>query len=642
MNRDIDRTVFFLLLLLLAALLVPGLSGAAERSIVIDFSHGQSGLKNLRMNRSQDYNFEMWEQGFSRQTLQGSLETGRYPLVILFSPAEFFNLEEKRVLGRYLSDGGAILLAAGGVREEEYGSTEIDVLNDLLNGLAEEGFEAGFRFESTPLPGAAGMIIASDIDDPIIRGLHGEVRELELPQGFALDIDSFLNPLVRAFTLGLPSGDKWPFLAVAVAGSGKIAAIGSGGSLLERESPGDEEIPRGGGSDILVKNLLSWLLGEREYGQNGDEYRSSVIINEIMWGGDPDREYIELFNTSGDNVRLEGWTVTDGEDVYILGGSITPHGYYLLEYREEATPVMSDEVYGDDSPHLVFEDDGDHLSLLDRWGNLITIVNREESRWPAGYSEGHGASMELINERGDLPDPGWRNSVGGDHISYGTPRAVNSTKVIAPFVPDFRASIANGTIILEWSIDKDLVVSHFNLYRSVDASFNPLEGTGTFIRINAFPIPPDSTRFVDVSIDSGLTYHYLLGVLSEQAVEEFSQPVTICLQGLEEPKRFSVIMDQNFPNPFNPQTEIHFEIEDLEESGKPIEINVCLFSPRGRMVRRLFEKQTYPGSFSVRWDGRDDNGEEVGSGAYYYQLLVRDAETGQALVRLSRKMVLMR
>jgi hypothetical protein len=397
-----------------------------------------------------------------------------------------------------------------------------------------------------------------------------------------------------------------------------------------------------GGADVLVKNLLSWLLGGRENGEDVDENDSGVIINEVMWGGEPDREYIELYNTSDENVRLEGWTVTDGEDVYILSGSISPGGYYLLEYSEESTPVMSDEVYGDDSPSLVFEDKGDRLSLLDRWGDIVAVVNREESGWPAGYSEGHGASMELITEKEDLSAPNWRNSVGGDHLSYGTPRAVNSTKVITPFVPDFQASITDGNIILEWSIDSELIISHYNLYRSVDASFNPLEGTGTFVRINSFPVPWDSTRFVDGSIDSSLTYHYLLGVVSEDAVEKFSQPVTIYLKGLKEPKRFSVRMDQNFPNPFNPQTEIHFEIEDLEGSGKPIEVNVDLFSPRGRLVRSLYERRTYPGSFSVRWDGRDDNGEEVGSGAYYYQLLVRDAETGQILVRVSRKMVLMR
>jgi hypothetical protein len=250
--------------------------------------------------------------------------------------------------------------------------------------------------------------------------------------------------------------------------------------------------------------------------------------------------------------------------------------------------------------------------------------------------------MELINDKGDYQAPNWRNSVGGDLVPYGTPRAVNSTKVITPFIPDFRASIEDGCIHLEWSTEGNADISHINLYRSVDASFNPLEGTGTFLRLNPFPVMPDSTGFKDTSIDSSLIYHYLLGVVSKQGVEKFSQPVTISLKGLEEPKRYSVSMDQNFPNPFNPQTEIHFNIEDLEGSGNPIEIEVSIFSPRGHAIRRLYERQAYPGSFSVRWDGRDDNGEEVGSGAYYYQLLVRDTETGQVLVRLSRKMVLMR
>jgi hypothetical protein len=370
----------------------------------------------------------------------------------------------------------------------------------------------------------------------------------------------------------------------------------------------------------------------------------AVLINEVRWGGQAVEEYIELYNAaeSGDAVNLEGWTLTDGEGVYILKGTIAPGGFYLLEYNELATPVMADEVYGDYSPFLELDDKGDRISLLNRWGDPVAIINRQEAAWPAGYAGGHGASMELINQCDNYDPENWRTSVGCDLVPYGTPRTVNSTKLITPFLPDFNASVMEYYILLEWQVESAKDISCYNLYRSSDPLLSPLEGTGTFTRINPFPIPADSTRFTDCAIDSSLTYNYLLGVKGNDGIERFSQPVTVTLKGLEQPKPYSVTMAQNFPNPFNPNTEIRFNIEDLEESGEPIEVSVCVFSPRGHIVRHLYERLTYPGSFSVRWDGRDDKDEEVGSGAYYYQLIVMDRETRQILVRLSRKMVLMR
>ncbi|MFQ6103845.1 MAG: lamin tail domain-containing protein [Candidatus Glassbacteria bacterium] len=672
MEKAVKITLVLIIIPYLSFLAIPDLESSEEAFVIIDDSHGQTQagdlLKNSVNTASQvnvnglpgldqkqnlssfgsliidefGHSVKSWEEESSLTSGGGKLNPLVESLVVIASPLDFFSLEEKRVLADYLRIGGSVFLVAGTCVEKSGSETELPVLNDLIEGFADEGLDPGFRFEDTMHPASSGTVRSSTLDDPIMRGSHGEVRELGLTHGHTLHIDSFLNPSVRAFSLETSSGDKWPFLAASVVGGGKVAAFGAGGALMDcsPDKPGEFNAERE--SFVLVRNLLSWLIEEKALSDVDGADSSRVIVNEVMWGGEATREYVELLNLTSREIQLEGWTLTDGEGVYILKGTIAAGGFYLLEYDEAATPVMADEVYGDDSPLLVLGDEGDRLSLLDRWGDIVAVVNREELNWPAGFADGHGASMELINERYDYSPQNWRNSVGGEMLPYGTPRAVNSTKVIAPFIPDFRASIAEGKIVLQWVVDKAESVSHFNLYRSNDVSLNPSEQTGTYSRVNSLPIPPDSSSFVDLVVDSSLACQYLLGVVMESGIEKFSQPVVISLRGFEEPKRYSVRMDQNFPNPFNPNTEIHFEIEDLLGSSKPIEVDVSVFSPRGHMVRRLYERSTYPGSFSVRWDGRDDNGEEVGSGAYYYQLLVTDIETGQILVRLSRKMVLMR
>ena len=71
----------------------------------------------------------------------------------------------------------------------------------------------------------------------------------------------------------------------------------------------------------------------------------------------------------------------------------------------------------------------------------------------------------------------------------------------------------------------------------------------------------------------------------------------------------------NVPNPFNPRTEIMF---DLAITAAP---ELVIFDMRGRAVKHLLSGLQYPvGRHAVTWDGRDDSGQTVSSGAYFCRL----------------------
>lgn len=76
----------------------------------------------------------------------------------------------------------------------------------------------------------------------------------------------------------------------------------------------------------------------------------------------------------------------------------------------------------------------------------------------------------------------------------------------------------------------------------------------------------------------------------------------------------SVMLAQNVPNPFNPTTMIRYQ---LPTAGK---VGLRVYDVRGRLVRRLVDRTENAGSYSVQWDGRDDRGVAVASGAYLYRL----------------------
>jgi hypothetical protein len=93
------------------------------------------------------------------------------------------------------------------------------------------------------------------------------------------------------------------------------------------------------------------------------------------------------------------------------------------------------------------------------------------------------------------------------------------------------------------------------------------------------------------------------------------------------PGRFK--LNQNFPNPFNPETVISLSLD------KPGDVTLSVYDVLGRTVSTLYQGYLPTGQHEFRWNGTDGNGQGVASGIYFYRL-------SSDQVSLTRKMVLMK
>ena len=82
-------------------------------------------------------------------------------------------------------------------------------------------------------------------------------------------------------------------------------------------------------------------------------------------------------------------------------------------------------------------------------------------------------------------------------------------------------------------------------------------------------------------------------------------------------------LKQNYPNPFNGTTLIDYQIgiNDPIVAGLTL-VTVEVRTITGGLVRRLVDELASPGLYSTQWDGRNEQGERVASGVYYYQLQI--------------------
>lgn len=96
------------------------------------------------------------------------------------------------------------------------------------------------------------------------------------------------------------------------------------------------------------------------------------------------------------------------------------------------------------------------------------------------------------------------------------------------------------------------------------------------------------------------------------------------------PKSFALV--GVFPNPFNPSTEVRFDLPETAEVG------IVIYNVLGQPVREVLEGVLEAGRHVVVWDGRDQRGEPLASGVYLCRLEAR-APSGQHY-RFVAKMVL--
>jgi hypothetical protein len=74
------------------------------------------------------------------------------------------------------------------------------------------------------------------------------------------------------------------------------------------------------------------------------------------------------------------------------------------------------------------------------------------------------------------------------------------------------------------------------------------------------------------------------------------------------------LLAQNFPNPFNPETQILFELKVAAE------ISLTIYNTRGQKIKILENKRLTAGQYKYFWNGTDENDRKVVSGIYFYRL----------------------
>ncbi len=98
-----------------------------------------------------------------------------------------------------------------------------------------------------------------------------------------------------------------------------------------------------------------------------------------------------------------------------------------------------------------------------------------------------------------------------------------------------------------------------------------------------------------------------------------------------EPPQVETSLQPNYPNPFNPETWIPYSL------GKSAEVTVTIHAADGRLIRTLELGKQSAGVYQTKeraayWNGKNEQGEAVASGVYFYTLRAGDFSATQKML----------
>ncbi len=164
--------------------------------------------------------------------------------------------------------------------------------------------------------------------------------------------------------------------------------------------------------------------------------------------------------------------------------------------------------------------------------------------------------------------------------------------------------------VVRWKHVPDEDFNYYRLYRSTKEGFDP-----TSVTLYA---TTSDTFFVDTKIDFGENYFYRVTAIDFSGNEsDYSDECSIAVNVASLghpllPTEFA--MFQNYPNPFNAATNINYQLPRASQ------VFITIYNTCGQEIRTLINAEKAAGYYTIQWDGKDDQGHQVGTGIYLCQM----------------------
>ncbi len=350
-----------------------------------------------------------------------------------------------------------------------------------------------------------------------------------------------------------------------------------------------------GSYDIYMVNVKSGITERVTFIDDADEYNPSFsndgkkVAHDVV-DGPGHSIYVTDVNT-GTSTPLDG--ADGGNDA-----SWSPNGQYIAYDWDQNIYIVPaiggtrtllrtnavDAEWSNDSKRLVFTDITDGslrtFDLSDGSETVVVSVGINPSWSPNGkyiaYSDGNNIIKISVNQHGE---------------PQGNP-----------------VLLTNDGQQPSWSNNSKILVFHSNRESGDYDLWTISASGGTPLLLTGLPDYGD----YDPSYSKNGKYVAYAGFTSAVSSSPLGNGTTVSTNESSVPTRYT--LDQNFPNPFNPTTQIRFGIPEASN------VTLKVYNNVGQLVKILVDGNMNEGYHQVSWDATDNKGNKLSSGVYFYRI----------------------
>ena len=367
-------------------------------------------------------------------------------------------------------------------------------------------------------------------------------------------------------------------------------------------------------------------------------YENGPLINSPGTGvGGADESVLQnnslSLNTLGFSHKAEsGYRVAD--DFIVTGTSwdVEKITFFAYQTGSSTSSSITDVNYrvwdgppGDPNSNVIFGDESTNRLISSTWTNLYRV------------DETNSGSSTLRPIMQNVVSAGFTLGAGTYWLDWQADGTISSGPWVPPITINGETSTGNAAhFTTEWEplVDSGLSTPQglpfiiegtpgdnwISLIGPLSGSLNP--GQTVSFSLRFFGLSPNTTYGADLQIFT-----------NDPGNSEITVPIILdvsAIVGLEEPGNtpHTFLLKQNYPNPFNPSTAIEYH---LPESGN---VNIFVYDILGRRIRTLVEGVKPSGIYTAIWDSRDDFGNKVSSGTYFYKLQANDQQAVKKMLLL--------
>ena len=394
----------------------------------------------------------------------------------------------------------------------------------------------------------------------------------------------------------------------------------------------------------------------------GDTLRVQLVDDDL--NADPTTiEVVELYainSASADTERVELAEASPDDSVFVAllptSAAVSASGDSVIGVSggDSISVTYADEHRTSGGPSTVFDTsfvvglfgDADRNGLLQALdaaavlGHVLspsiagidTLAGNVDSSAPEGPITPFDAALILQHRVGMRRRFPVQETDSNNHPGVGTSapvskplvqRSILEPRVLDQYVSiwtDDRSQIISGEVSIGGvigEVEAAVDLSHFLV------AFRPIHGGVRIVMAGASPVPGPGELLRIYPSEPVKALRVLAGSFNDgQITVPVARDSPVATPG-------SFALDANYPNPFNPETTIGFDLPNAADTRLEI------FDIAGQGLRILLAGWMDGGRHSVTWDGRDESGRRVGSGVYFYRL-----RTGSAGV--VRRMMLLK